>query len=100
LIVGYQAVGTIGREIEEGVKRINLFDRSIAVKAKITKIESLSSHADQPQLLTWLKQIKGVKQVFLVHGEDEQRIALKEKIKTDLGIKDIILPVRKEVFNL
>lgn len=100
LIVGYQAIGTIGRDIEEGTKRINLFDRSIAVKAKITKIESLSSHADQSQLLTWLKQIKGVKQVFLVHGEDEQRAALKEKIKTDLEIENIILPVRKEVFNL
>jgi len=99
LIVGYQALGTLGREIEEGAKRIRLYDKSIAVKAVVTKIESLSSHADQPQLLNWLKEIKDVKKVFLVHGEDEQRMALKEKIKTDLGIENIVLPKRNEVFN-
>ncbi len=100
LIVGYQAKGTLGREIEEGAKEIKAYDETINIKAKVIKIESLSSHADQPQLLSWLKHIQAVEKVFLVHGEDEQREALKQEIKNNLDIKEVFLPKKNEVFEL
>lgn len=100
LIVGYQAVGTLGREIEEGAKTVIIYNQRIRVRAAVTRIEALSSHADQPKLLQWLKHIQGVKKVFLIHGENKQRAALKEKIKIEMGIENIFLPLRNETFNL
>jgi metallo-beta-lactamase family protein len=92
LFVGYQAEETMGRDILEGVKNVTINNETVQVKAKIREIETLSSHADQQKLLTWLGHIKGVKKVFLVHGEPEQREILKGKIQEELGIKDVILP--------
>ncbi|MCL4367261.1 MBL fold metallo-hydrolase [Patescibacteria group bacterium] len=100
LIVGYQAVGTLGRKIEEGAQEVTIDGQHLPVKAHISKIESLSSHADQPKLLNWLKHIHGVKKVFINHGEDEQRQVLAEKIKSDLGINEIVLPQVGEEFEL
>ena len=100
LIVGYQAVGTPGREIEAGAKQITIFDQDIPVRATITGLKSLSSHADQPKLLHWLRQIQGVQQVFLVHGEDRQRVALSQKIKEEIGIQNVILPAKNQVHEI
>ena len=100
LIVGYQAPGTLGREIEEGAKKIDIFGQKVEIKATIKKIESLSSHADQPHLLKWLKNIKDVKKVFLVHGENKQRSIFKEKIKEESKLANVFLPNKNEIFNL
>lgn len=99
LIVGYQAGGTLGKEIQEGAKSITLYNEQISVKANITVIESLSSHADQPKLLNWLYSIKNVKQVFLTHGEEESRKVLSEKIKQK-GITNVILPAINQTVSL
>lgn len=95
-IVGYQAVETLGRKVEEKEKHIVINNQTLTINATVTKIESLSSHADQPKLLTWLRKIKGVKKVFLVHGENKSRDVLKERIQKDIGIKNIILPDKNE----
>ncbi len=100
LIVGYQAEGTLGREIESGARDVSILGTTIPVRATITKLESLSSHADQPRLLNWLRHIHGVKQVFLTHGDTHQREALAQKIKSELGISDVILPVAFQVCDL
>lgn len=100
LIVGYQAVGTLGREILEGAKFITLYQKRLQVKATITKLEAFSSHADQPQLIQWLQHIKNVRRVFLVHGEDAQRIALRDTITKDLGIQMVILPKRGDIYEI
>lgn len=100
LFVGYQAEETLGRQILEGAKTIRLYNRSLRVNAHISEIKSLSSHADQPKLLNWFRSIKGVKKVFLVHGEAEQRDALAEKISQDLGIRDIVLPENNQELEL
>ncbi len=100
LIVGYQAEDTLGREIEEGAKEIEIDDEKLAVNAKVTKIETLSSHADLPRLLNWLKNIEGVKKVFLTHGEEDSRQALAQRIKSELGIQDVQTPGKDEVVEL
>ena len=92
LFVGYQSEETMGRKILEGAKNVTINKMTIAVKAHIREIKTMSSHADQPRLLTWLGHIKGVKKVFLTHGELPQQEALMEAIKKELKITDITLP--------
>lgn len=104
LFVGYQAEETIGRKVLEGVGQVTIEDRKglhiVPVKAHIREIKTLSSHADQPRLITWLSHIKGVKKVFLTHGELPQQETLTEKIKEELKITDIILPKLGETYTL
>jgi Cft2 family RNA processing exonuclease len=52
----------------------------------------MSSHADQGQLLEWLKNIKGTKKLFLTHGDDHSRLGFAEKVKSELSITDISMP--------
>lgn len=71
LFVGYQANGTLGRSIIEGVKTVTLFGETIDIKARIEKLEGISGHADKEHLIEWLKAISPKpKAVFVVHGED------------------------------
>jgi metallo-beta-lactamase family protein len=60
LIVGYQAEGTMGRQILEGSRTVIIDKKQINIKATINETQAMSSHADQPKLLAWLKNIKGV----------------------------------------
>ncbi|HTK03701.1 MAG TPA: MBL fold metallo-hydrolase [Alphaproteobacteria bacterium] len=100
LIVGYQGEGTLGRELLEGKREVFIEGKSIKVQGTITDIQTMSSHADQKQLMTWLKHIKNVKKVFLTHGEDGPRTVLSQKISEELGIKDITLPVLNQEIEI
>lgn len=100
LIVGFQAENTIGRQIVEGAKVIEIDDREISVNAHVEELYSMSAHADQSKLMKWLTSINGVKKVFLTHGEDPQRETLKDKIKSELGIEEIELPTLQEGFEI
>jgi len=91
-IVGYQGEETLGRKLLEGNKKVFIDRVEINVKANINSTEAMSSHADQKQLVNWLGHIKGVRKVFVTHGEDGARAKLSEKISEELGIKDITLP--------
>lgn len=82
LIVGYQAEGTRGRKLLDGEKEIKIYGRMIRFRMEIKKIESLSAHADQNDLLSWLSDLKEVpSNIFIVHGELEQSEAFKQKLK-------------------
>lgn len=82
LFVGYQAEGTLGREIIEGAKKIKLFRRMRSVTAEILKINSLSGHADYKELLEWVDEFKKKPQkIFVVHGEEESSLSMKEKLE-------------------
>ncbi len=100
LQVGFQAVGTIGRRILDGEKKVRIYDAEVEVAANIRNVTSMSAHADQPRLMHWLSQIKGVKRVFLTHGEELPRLVLAEKIKNDLGITDVVLPKMNQAVDL
>jgi metallo-beta-lactamase family protein len=92
LIVGYQGEETLGREILEGAKLVKIDEVDVPVNASVNTTHAMSSHADQGQLLDWLKHISGVKKLFLTHGEDDARKVLAEKVKENLGISDITMP--------
>jgi len=92
LIVGYMAEGTLGRKLMDGEKNVFVDKTPVEVKANVRVVTVMSAHADQPKLLDWLKKIKGVKRVFLTHGEEDQRMALSEEIKKKLAFPDVYLP--------
>lgn len=86
LLVGYQAEGTRGRQLKEGVHEIRFFGKYYPVKATIKTIESLSAHADQEDLLNWMKTIKNIPEmVYLIHGEPTALDAFRTKIKNTYG---------------
>ena len=84
LFVGYQAPGTLGRKIVEGAKKVTIFGEEIAINARIEYIEGYSGHADQEWLMNFVYSfIKKPKHIFLVHGEAEGQLVLKEKLEKE-----------------
>jgi len=72
LFVGYQAKGTLGRQILEGAPEVRIQGFSHRVKASIKRLQGLSSHADRNQLYDWISRLhRPPKRVFLTHGEPE-----------------------------
>ena len=81
LIVGYQAAHTLGRKLQDGEKLVKIFGDPHKVKAKIHTIDAFSAHADRSDLIDYITKVKGVKKLFLVHGEEESQIKLQEALK-------------------
>lgn len=82
LLVGYQAEGTRGRQLIEGAHELKLFGKYYPVKAKIKHLESLSAHADQRELIDWMRDIKNIPEgVFLIHGEPTALDTFRVKIR-------------------
>lgn len=98
IFVGYQTKGSLGRAIIDGAKTVRIYGEEIAVKAKIYTINGFSSHADQKTLLNWLGNIKGLENIFIVHGEKEVMEIFKEKIKEKLNMKAHIVKKGEGIF--
>ena len=82
LLVGYQAEGTRGRQLLDGVHELKLFGKYYPVKATIKHIDSLSAHADQDELLHWMNDIINIpEKVYLIHGEPSALDTFRVKIK-------------------
>ncbi|MGK0412099.1 MAG: metallo-beta-lactamase family protein [Polaribacter sp.] len=82
LLVGHQAEGTRGRQLQDGAHEIRFYGKYYPVKATIKTIESLSAHAAQNELLDWMSSIKNIpEKVYLIHGEPTALDAFRVKIK-------------------
>jgi metallo-beta-lactamase family protein len=97
ILVGFQAAGTRGRLLEEGAREVKIHGEWIPVHAQIVKIESFSVHADSDELIAWLKQISKPKSAFVVHGEADSQLAMRNRLINELGWKAII-PKSAQVF--
>ena len=87
IFVGYQVRGTLGRKLIEGQRKVKAYGQFVNVRAKIHTLGGFSAHADQFDLLYWLRGFgKSVKKVFLVHGEDDQREMFASKVISELGL--------------
>ena len=70
LFVGYQAIGTLGRQIVEGAQKVRILGQYYPVRARIEQLYGFSSHADRNELFKWLSGLdKAPRRVFVVHGE-------------------------------
>ena len=100
LFVGYQAPGTLGRKLVDGAKEVKIFGEEIAVNARIEYIEGYSGHADQEWLLNFVYSFTNPpKHIFLVHGEPEGQVVLKEKLEENTNIP-ITIPDFGESYEL
>jgi metallo-beta-lactamase family protein len=86
LFVGYQAGGTRGRSLVDGARQVKMLGRLVDVAARIEKIDSMSAHADQGEILRWLGGFtRPPGRMFIVHGEPGAQDALKARIRETLG---------------
>ncbi len=87
LITNFQVKGSLGRQIVDGAKEVNILDTVIPIRAKIIKIDGYSSHADRKAIFSWLENYKKpIKHIWAVQGEREVAESLVQLIKDHLGI--------------
>lgn len=92
LIVGYQADGTLGRDLHNGKKVVRVLQESVHVEATITSIGAYSAHADQSKLISWIEGAEALpKHIYCTHGEEGAAVGLATRIKQHFGI-DAIAP--------
>ncbi|NCF00210.1 MBL fold metallo-hydrolase RNA specificity domain-containing protein [Emergencia sp. 1XD21-10] len=92
IFVGYQAEGTLGKLLVEGVKDIVLFGEEVHVNAEIYNLEGFSGHADQNGLFSWLAGFRQKpKQIFLVHGEEDSKKDFGKLIHDKLGYEPVVV---------
>ena len=99
LLVGYQAVGTLGRRLQDGEKKVKIFGMPHEVLARVDTMHSFSSHADKNDLVDFIKKAAPARGVFLVHGEPEARAGLTEALAA-AGITNVKCPNPGEEFEL
>jgi len=99
LIVGYQGAETLGRKIQDGVSPIKIFGDFYNVKAKVITMDAFSAHADRSDLIDYIHKVKGIKELFLVHGEEEQLNKFKSVLGEE-GYKNINIPGFGETITL
>lgn len=86
LFVGYQAKGGRGDWIQSGAASLRLLGQEVEINAEIAEVPGLSAHADEDELVRWCRSCSGRPQtVVLVHGEDENRGQLAQRLQKELG---------------
>jgi len=94
LLVGYQSVGTLGRQLLDGHKTVRINDRDIRVKAHIETIYGYSSHKDSDHLVEFVGETaSSLKKVFVAMGEPKASLFLVQKLRDNVGV-DAVMPER------
>lgn len=104
LITGYQAYGTLGRKLVEGVSHVSIMGDYLPLNATVHSLGGLSAHAGQTDLLNWIGHVLGESAapdttVVLTHGEDESREVLGEMIAEKFNV-GIVLPYQGTTLEL
>ena len=98
VIVGFQAMGTTGRRIVDGEKRVRVFREDVAVAAKVSTIGGFSAHADQKGLLKWAGNFtESHPRIFVTHGEPTASETLAAKLKEDLNLETYVPRMRESL---
>jgi len=100
LFVGYQAQGSRGRQLLEGAEMIKIHGERIPVRAQIARVDALSGHADENEILRWLANFqRPPARTFIVHGETQSAQALQRTIQERLDWKTAI-PIMGDQWTL
>jgi metallo-beta-lactamase family protein len=98
LFVGYQAAGTRGRRLLDGDTTVKIHGEFIPVAAKVERIDSMSAHADQNEIMRWLGGFtRPPALTCIVHGEPAAQAALETRISKELGWTTVIPEYRQQV---
>ena len=101
LFVGYAAENTLARKIMDGEKEVNIFGEKSVINCKVKKMDYFSGHADQKELIDYLRlnHKNKLKNIFLVHGEESEAIPLQEKLLQS-GYDNVLYPTSGEKFEV
>jgi metallo-beta-lactamase family protein len=100
LFVGYQAQGTLGRQILDGNREVRIHGINRLVRAQVQQIQGISGHADRDGLLKWLGHFqKPPRQLFITHGEPEASLSLAEEVRNKFGW-NVTVPEYRETATL
>ncbi len=100
LLVGYQAVGTMGRALQEGIKSVRIFDENVPVRAKVVMIQGYSAHKDMNALLEFVTEMReSLKKIFVVHAELGAGLFFAQRVRDYLGI-DTSVPKSGDVIEI
>ncbi|MBU1176256.1 MAG: MBL fold metallo-hydrolase [Alphaproteobacteria bacterium] len=102
LFVGYQAPGTLGAVIQGGAEEVRIHGDLVPIRAEIRTVSNYSAHADHSELVAWMRdRLPAHGAVFLTHGEDEGREAMRKALwQQGLGSDQVILPLLDDYFEL
>ncbi|MHC4157983.1 MAG: MBL fold metallo-hydrolase RNA specificity domain-containing protein, partial [Planctomycetota bacterium] len=96
MFVGYQAIGTLGRQIVDGAKEVRILGQIYPVKAKVVRINGFSAHADRDELLAWLRELQAPpRKVFVIHGEADSARSFGDYIASQTGW-DVSVPAYQD----
>ena len=100
LIIGYQAVGTMGRALQEGVKVVKIFNEDVPVNAKIVNIGGYSAHKDMNALLEFVDTMRGtLKKIFVVHAEPGAALFFSQRVRDYLAL-DTVIPKDGDIVEI
>jgi metallo-beta-lactamase family protein len=100
LITGFQAQDTLGRKLVEKWPEVKIFGEPMRVRAEIASLDELSGHADQNELLEWVKpMVPTLRKVFLVHGEAQQSATLAKLLHDRYGL-EAVCPTPGQSFDV
>ncbi|NMM47099.1 MBL fold metallo-hydrolase [Flammeovirgaceae bacterium KN852] len=93
LIVGFCAPNTLGDKIRSRPETFRLFGKELKLRARVEIMDSFSAHADEDEMVEFLsnQQKDSVKNVFLVHGEENRQKAMKERMEKE-GFRNVMIP--------
>jgi metallo-beta-lactamase family protein len=98
LLVGYQSVGSIGRLLQDGAKRVTIDGETVKVRACIERITGYSGHADRDQLVDLVAQGGDrPKGVYVVMGEERASLFLTQRLRDYLGVPAVAPSIGQEI---
>jgi len=101
LFIGYCADNTLGSQILERRKVVNIFGEPYTVRARVESIDSFSGHADKNELLGYVNRITGsLKKIFVVHGEETQSLAFAETLGRARPGSEIVAPTPRQIVTV
>ena len=101
LLSGFQAEGTRGRDLQNGIKTIKLHGKDVKVNCQVMTVSGLSAHGDTEDVIKWIEAAKKPKpkMVFVVHGEPDSLRSMAREIVTELEINALV-PKRGTTFHM
>lgn len=98
LLVGYQAVGSMGRRLKDGAPSVKIDGQKVKVRAEVASIQGWSGHADRDQLVEYVaKGGDKAKQVFVTMGEERSSLFLVQRLRDYLGVNAVAPSLGEEV---
>ncbi|MBI2100794.1 MAG: MBL fold metallo-hydrolase [Candidatus Vogelbacteria bacterium] len=91
LLVGYQSVGSLGRQLQDGVRTVTILGESVPVRAKVLTLSGYSAHRDRDGLLAFVElAADSLKKVFVAMGEPQVSFFLAQRIRDYLGLQAVV----------